>query len=254
MKAFNSRTCQVVLGAGAMRSAGLKNITAKHLALASQSLSVMIALIPYVRETFRRHLNPKQAVMLIEFDKLKRDYHEHQNEIHSKLVAIMGDRLTAHCKSLHAIDWDQEPGGGGPNSYMEMLIKETLTLHKVLSKYLTSQAVEYVMSQVFAAINHRLSEEYGKIELPSQEAKNRLLQDARYLHDKLTGLKDIGAPSAMLETVVREKPVPLRRSPFGRRSSGIVAASSDATPLEPPPTPQKDNGPVSGLGSSVVDL
>ena len=31
IKAFNSRTCQVVLGAGAMRSAGLKNITAKHL-------------------------------------------------------------------------------------------------------------------------------------------------------------------------------------------------------------------------------
>lgn len=32
----------------------------------------MIALIPYVRETFRRHLNTKQAVMLVEFDKLKR--------------------------------------------------------------------------------------------------------------------------------------------------------------------------------------
>lgn len=31
MKSYNSRTCQVVLGAGAMRSAGLKNITAKHL-------------------------------------------------------------------------------------------------------------------------------------------------------------------------------------------------------------------------------
>jgi vacuolar protein sorting-associated protein 54 len=28
---FNSRTCQVILGAGAMKSAGLKNITAKHL-------------------------------------------------------------------------------------------------------------------------------------------------------------------------------------------------------------------------------
>lgn len=72
LKAFNSRTCQVVLGAGAMRSAGLKNITAKHLALASQSLSIMIALVPYIRETFRRHLSSKQAVMLIEFDKLKR--------------------------------------------------------------------------------------------------------------------------------------------------------------------------------------
>jgi hypothetical protein len=32
----------------------------------------MIALIPYVRETFRRHLSQKQAVMLVEFDKLKR--------------------------------------------------------------------------------------------------------------------------------------------------------------------------------------
>lgn len=31
LKLFNSRVCQVILGAGAMRSAGLKNITAKHL-------------------------------------------------------------------------------------------------------------------------------------------------------------------------------------------------------------------------------
>jgi hypothetical protein len=59
--------------------------------------------------------------MLVEFDKLKRvreiiivipsaifirlltssqDYQEHQNEIHSKLVAIMGDRLNAHIKSF----------------------------------------------------------------------------------------------------------------------------------------------------------
>ncbi|KAH9832999.1 Vps54-like protein-domain-containing protein [Rhodofomes roseus] len=100
LKAFNSRTCQVVLGAGAMRSAGLKNITARHLALASQSLSIVISLVPYVRETFRRHLSQKQAVMLVEFDKLKRDYQEHQNEIHQKLIAIMGDRLSAHIKSL----------------------------------------------------------------------------------------------------------------------------------------------------------
>lgn len=89
-----------MLGAGAMRSAGLKNITAKHLALASQSLSIMINLIPYVRECLRRHLRAKQAVILVDFDKIKRDYQEHQNEIHAKLVAIMGDRLAVHCKTL----------------------------------------------------------------------------------------------------------------------------------------------------------
>ena len=33
---------------------------------------MIFELIPYVREAFRRHLSQKQAVMLVEFDKLKR--------------------------------------------------------------------------------------------------------------------------------------------------------------------------------------
>ncbi|KAG9012078.1 hypothetical protein FRB94_011774 [Tulasnella sp. JGI-2019a] len=238
LKAFNSRTCQVVLGAGAMRSAGLKNITAKHLALASQSLSVMITLIPYVRETFRRHLNSKQAVILVEFDKLKRDYQEHQNEIHSKLIAIMGDRLAVHCKALQEIQWDVPAPGSGPNTYMEVLVKETVTLHKVLSKYLSGPTVELIMSQVFATVTHRLTEEYGKIELPSQEAKTRLLQDAKYLHDKLSGLKNVSIPGSMLETVVMEKTIPRKGSPFPMRRQSTMPVLAE--PLQRQP---------SGLGS-----
>lgn len=46
----------------------------------------MISLIPYVRETFRRHLNPKQAVLLIEFDKLKRVRISHVYNIHYVLI------------------------------------------------------------------------------------------------------------------------------------------------------------------------
>lgn len=69
------------------------------------------------------------------------DYQEHQNEIHAKLIAIMGDRLSAHVKSLHAVDWTK-PKADGPNNYMELLVKETVTLHKVLSRYLPVQVVE----------------------------------------------------------------------------------------------------------------
>ncbi|KAH9950264.1 Vps54-domain-containing protein [Amylocystis lapponica] len=247
LKAFNSRTCQVVLGAGAMRSAGLKNITARHLALASQSLSIMISLIPYVRETFRRHLSQKQAVMLVEFDKLKRDFQEHQNEIHAKLIAIMGDRLSAHIKALQDVKWDVPKEGLGVNDYMETIVKDTVTLHKVLSRYLSTSVVEYVMTQVFAGINHRLSEEYTKIELPSQEAKDRLLADARYLHQKLATLKNVGTPTAMLETVVSEKSV-LRKAPppvapATQRFKGMLARAESLNlngrkaTLPPPPTP-----------------
>ncbi|KAG6335208.1 hypothetical protein ID866_3879 [Astraeus odoratus] len=246
LKAFNSRTCQVVLGAGAMRSAGLKNITAKHLALASQSLSIIVVLIPYIRETFRRHLNPNQAVMLVEFDKLKRDFQEHQNEIHSKLIAIMGDRITAHIKSLQAVDWEAPKQGDGANDYMELLVKETVTLHKVLSRYLSAPTVEYVMSQVFAIINHRLSEEYTRIDLQSQEAKDRMLVDARFLHQKLSVLKNVNAPTNMLETLVGEKTVP-RKSALGtfrtlpspnERIKGFLSRRESSKPEKPLPTPE----------------
>lgn len=46
LRLYNSRSCQLILGAGATKSAGLERITAKHLASTSQALSVMIALIP----------------------------------------------------------------------------------------------------------------------------------------------------------------------------------------------------------------
>jgi len=65
-----------------------------------------------------------------------------------------------------------------------------------------------VMTQVFAAINHGLSEEYSRIELPHQEAKDRLLADAKFLHQKLSTLKNVGTPSGMLVTVVSEKSIP----------------------------------------------
>ncbi|EJD44172.1 Vps54-domain-containing protein [Auricularia subglabra TFB-10046 SS5] len=228
LKAFNSRTCQVVLGAGAMRSAGLKNITAKHLALASQSLAIMIALIPYVRETFRRHLSPKQAVMLVEFDKLKRDFQEHQYEIHEKLVAIMKDRLLVHCKSLQEVQWEQAAEQPGPNAYMKLLVKETETLHKVLSKYLPAQVLELIMTQVLASIKNQLSEGFGSIELQSQAAKDRVLVDARYLQDRLGSLKSVGAGiGTTVETVVQERPVP-RRS-LKDRMSGFVPAAAGGT-------------------------
>ena len=88
-----------------------------------------------------------------------KDYQEHQQEIHSKLIAIMGDRLTAHIKSLQvnidaipvhstiadvllfqAVNWNN--GRETVNDYMTMLVKETVTLHKVLSRYLPEGILE----------------------------------------------------------------------------------------------------------------
>ena len=41
-----------------------------------------------------------------------------------------------------AIDWSIPKPSGGVNDHMEVLVKETVTLHKVLSQYLTTPIVE----------------------------------------------------------------------------------------------------------------
>lgn len=57
----------------------------------------------------------------------------------------MGDRLTVHIRSLQEIDWNVAPPQPKVNLYMETLVKETVTLHKVLSRYLPVAVVEVIL-------------------------------------------------------------------------------------------------------------
>jgi vacuolar protein sorting-associated protein 54 len=69
LKLFNSRTQQLILGAGAKLTAGLTTINAKYLALASQSLSFFITLLPYIRGFVIRQSNTLSSRM-VEYDRL----------------------------------------------------------------------------------------------------------------------------------------------------------------------------------------
>ncbi|KAJ9108831.1 hypothetical protein QFC21_000151 [Naganishia friedmannii] len=204
------------------------------LALASQSLSIVIALTPYIREFVRRHLNPKQAVVLIEFDKLKRDFQEHQYEIHAKLISIMADRLVVHSGALRNIDWEAK-SSTAVNSYMEQLVKEITTLHKVLYKYLAISTVHTIMGRVLEATNEKLGEEYRKIELKSEDAKKRMIQDVSYLQERTKALTDSTTPSptAPLEDLVKSKSTPRRQ--MSSAINGLLRrkdpASASATSL-----------------------
>lgn len=42
----------------------------------------------------------KQVVLLSEFDRMLKDYQNHQGEIHAKLIAIMNERFDVHMKSM----------------------------------------------------------------------------------------------------------------------------------------------------------
>lgn len=239
LRTFNSRSCQLILGAGATRSAGLKNITTKHLALASQALSFIIALVPYMRECVRRHVPAGQTNILAEFDKTKRLYQDHQSGIHDKLVEIMTSRSSAHVKAMNAINFDSAAAGSEdkPSAYMETLTKETLTLHRVLSRHLGEVDVSMIMRQIFSGYRDQWTKAFGDVDVKTEAGEKRLLRDADAFESKLSkvdGFGDIGkeivgvvkAKVSVGEDDKKEAEKPAAATEGEKNNTGV--ASSDA--------------------------
>jgi vacuolar protein sorting-associated protein 54 len=63
------------------------------------------------------------------------------------------------------------------------------------------------MMQVLSAISSRLADEYGKIEIRSDAARERILHDARYMRSKFSELKGLerDVPGAELEDLIKMK-------------------------------------------------
>ena len=177
LRQFKSRSSQLVLGAGATRSAGLKNITTKHLAVSSRATSFVVALIPYLREFARRHLpaGGGGSNVLVEFDKVKRMLQEQQVGLQDKFVEIMAGRATAHVGAMGRVDWDHkgppEDGGGVASGYMETLVKETTTLHKVLARYLPEANVRAIIEPVLRNYKEQLGPAFEKADASTPAGK-----------------------------------------------------------------------------------
>ncbi|RFU35253.1 hypothetical protein B7463_g1084, partial [Scytalidium lignicola] len=210
---FNSRCTQLILGAGATRSAGLKNITTKHLALAAQAVSFISTLIPHIREFVRRNSGNSTTVssLMGEFDKVRRAYQEHQQSIYDKLVDIMAGRAAAHTKSMKTVNWNEETAAVNP--YMETLTKEASTLHRVLNKHLSEMTVRMIMEPVFKNYKEQLGKAFGEVVLESAEAKTRMLRDVEYFKTRIGNIGGAGDAGDYLISIVKGKAVPEPTAP-----------------------------------------
>ncbi|KAK4691191.1 vacuolar protein sorting-associated protein 54, partial [Lecanoromycetidae sp. Uapishka_2] len=227
LKLFNSRSSQLILGAGATRSANLKNITTKHLALASQALSFVTALKPYVREFVRRH-SPGAGSLMVEFDKVKRLYQEHQSGINDKLVDIMSGRATTHVNTMKKIDWDKPADNPGVNLYMETLVKETSTLHKVLSKHMPEMTVQTIMNPVFSSYREQWGKAFSETNVKTVAGKERMLRDAEFFKSRISKLEGAADLGDSIVNIVSSKSV--AENPKSSQST----AASPKKPAEKP--------------------
>jgi vacuolar protein sorting-associated protein 54 len=174
LKLFNSKSCQLILGAGATKSAAaLKNINTKHLALASQALGFVIALIPYIREFIRRKPGMAGGAAMSEYDKVKRLYQDHQISIHEKLVEIMTLRAASHIKTMSNIDWDADAGREGASHYMEVLTKETISLNRALLKHMPEPTVHAILEPVFGSYSDQWGEAFKRASPKTEAGKAR---------------------------------------------------------------------------------
>ncbi|GAQ82505.1 Vacuolar sorting protein VPS45 [Klebsormidium nitens] len=185
LKLFNSRSCQLVLGAGAMQVSGLKSITAKHLATASQGISLYIALIPDIRRLLSAHIpDARKALLLSEVDRVVNDYRVHRDEIHSKLVAIMRERLQVHLKVLPQLaeHWSKpDDRDAEPSKFATDLAREVGILYKVLLPFLTDAELRSIFTRVVILFHTQLTEAFSKVDASTPPAKRRLYRDVKHL-------------------------------------------------------------------------
>ncbi|KAM7505724.1 hypothetical protein LguiB_004628 [Lonicera macranthoides] len=185
LKFFNTRSCQLVLGAGAMQVSGLKSITSKHLALASQVISFTYAIIPEIRRVlFLKVPETRKMLLLSEIDRVAQDYKIHRDEIHTKLVQIMRERLLVHLRGLPQIveSWNRpEDNDIQPSQFARSLTKEVGYLQRVLSRTLHEVDVQAIFRQVVVIFHSQISEAFSHLDISTPQAKNRLHRDIQQI-------------------------------------------------------------------------
>ena len=173
LRVFNARTAALVLGAGAMRTAGLRSITAKHLALATESVRLFSLVTPLLSAALEPALpQSRRRGLLADFDGTVKDLATHKRELHAKTVGIMRDRLAHHSSRLPTIwcsrvfterassagkeddegegEIEDADGAKGPSEFATALGKEIGTLRRVIAGTLCPRDASAVLDEVLA--------------------------------------------------------------------------------------------------------
>ncbi|XP_029643248.2 vacuolar protein sorting-associated protein 54, partial [Octopus sinensis] len=140
LKTFNSRTCQLVLGAGALQLVGLKTISTKNLALASRCLQLVVFYVPFVKNHFKTRLYDKKH-MLKHLDQITKDYTDHIDEISNKLVAIMDVSTESYI-----LKWDAKPPM--PSQHFRNICKQMTKFYEVTIDVLPEHQVKSIFQRI----------------------------------------------------------------------------------------------------------
>uniref|UniRef100_A0A1I8GFH4 Vacuolar protein sorting-associated protein 54 n=1 Tax=Macrostomum lignano TaxID=282301 RepID=A0A1I8GFH4_9PLAT len=150
LKHFNSRCCQLVLGAGAIQLVGLKTITTKNLCLAQRSLQLVLAILPHVTNHFVSRLGLPAVCQRALLDTAK-DYGDHSAEISRKLVELMDSKA----KQQLAV-WQFRPPS--PSVHIRSVVQAHCKLHENMAELLPRQQV----TEIFLRLHNSFKEDFRR--------------------------------------------------------------------------------------------
>lgn len=165
LRTFNSKCCQLVLGAGALRVAGLTTITTGNLALVSRSLKLVIWFIPRIKGHFQQLELKQQTTNANDsganhtpnnfinsgYDTIEKDFVSHIKEIESKVLTIV---TTLVHNLLNT--WDARPPV--PSQSFRNISRHFIKLHEALSPILPEQQIHHLYRVVHKNFKDKLRE------------------------------------------------------------------------------------------------
>lgn len=154
LRTFNSRSCQLVLGAGALQTAGLKTITSTNLALTSRALQLVLWVIPHIRA----HFNGIASDSLVSMDSVEHDIANHIQQLETKILSIMNTVLGDQLK-----DWDARPPI--PSKAFRNISRHLIKLHEAVSCVLPDEQVSDIYEIVHKNFKSKLREGIIKLNI-----------------------------------------------------------------------------------------
>lgn len=168
LRTFNSRCCQLVLGAGALHVAGLKTITSGNLALVSRALQLVLWLLPHVKIHFQNL--EENGGTLIGYETVEKDFISHIKEIENKVLSIVftivGNQI---------INWDARPPI--PSQSFRNISRQFVKLHEAIGPILPEEQIHRI---------YRTVHENFKDKLREQLLKNNIINNGGPQHGVVT--------------------------------------------------------------------
>ncbi|KAM9314459.1 vacuolar protein sorting-associated protein 54 [Pholidichthys leucotaenia] len=186
LKHFNSRSCQLVLGAGALQVVGLKTITTKNLALASRCLQLVVQYIPIIRAHFETKLQPKQSSVLRHFDHITKDYNDHIAEISAKLVAIM-DGLFEKVLSKYEVKAPM------PSACFRNVCKQMAKMHEAIYDLLPEEQTQMLFMKINASFKMHLKKQLARLGVVNDGGPQHglMMVDVAFYTENIQALKSL---------------------------------------------------------------